>query len=231
MAGLAAQDARMTITTDPAPSTTDVRDLLARAAAVTADTIAIVTPEQLTNPTPCDELDVRAILAHLVGVVDRAAAMGRGEDPMSAPGTIDAEGDLWSEAFAAVVADNEKAWLDDAALERVVVLPWLTAPGGIALLGYVNELVVHTWDLAQGIGATPVWDDDVVAAAYEAISSGLPAEGRLEMFEKVRENMDTSRLPEGFGGAPFAEAVAVAADAPLIDRLVAYTGRRPATAT
>jgi uncharacterized protein (TIGR03086 family) len=229
MAGLEVQDAVMTITHDPAAQT-DVRDLFARAVATAADTIAAVRPDQLTAPTPCDELDVRGVLAHLVGVVDRAAAMGRGENPMDAPGTIPADGDRWVEAWSAVAADAEASWLDDAALERTVVLPWLTAPGAVALLGYVNELVVHTWDLAQGIGATPRWDDDVVEGALEAITSTLPAGGRLAMFEKIWEHMDTAGLPEGFRGAPFGEAVAVPDDAPLIDRVVAYTGRRPASA-
>jgi uncharacterized protein (TIGR03086 family) len=222
-------------TTNAAPTThttTDVRELLARAVTVGTETIAAVRADQLELPTPCDELDVRGILGHLVGVLDRAAAMGRGEDPMSSPGTIDVadEDDGWVAAWAAAVADVEAAWQDDEALDRIVVLPWLTAPGRTALLGYVNETVVHTWDLAQAIGSMPAWDDEVVAAAYGAIAGSLPPEGRLEMFEQIREHMDVEGLPDGFRGAPFGEAVTVPADAPPIDKLVAYTGRRPASA-
>jgi hypothetical protein len=53
----------------------------------------------------------------------------------------------------------------------------------------------------------------------------LPAEGRTEGYQAV-----VASLPEGtpVGGQPFGEAVPVPADAPLIDRLLGWTGRNPA---
>lgn len=48
------------------------------------------------------------------------------------------------------------------------------------------------------------------------------------MFERIMAGIDTTGLPDSFASAPFAEAVAVDADATPIDRLVAYNGRQPA---
>ena len=191
-------------------------------------TIDAVRTDQMTLPTPCDDLDVEALLGHLVGVVNRAAAIGRGEDAMTVPGTVACADSAWPEVWARAVAAADDSWRDDAVLGRIVVLPWATLPAGAALLGYLNEVVVHTWDLGQATGLQPAWDDEVVAAAHAAISHSLPAEGRSEMFRKMMEQFDTSDLPDGFGGPPFADAVAVSPTARPIDRLVAYTGRRPA---
>ena len=207
---------------------TDPRELFARGVAVTTATIAAVAPQQLDGKTPCDEMDVRALLAHLVGVADRAAAIGRGEDGMSVPGTSAAEDDDWASAWARAAARAQADWRRDGALEQTVVLPWATASGGETLLSYLEEIVVHTWDLGQATGQQPTWDDEVIEAAYRAISSTLPPVGRTAMFERIMAEMAASGAPAGSGGPPFAEAVPVAPDARPIDRLVAYTGRTPA---
>ncbi len=49
----------------------DPRPILDRAIASGGVAIAGVRPEQLTDPTPCTEMNVRALLAHLIGVLDR----------------------------------------------------------------------------------------------------------------------------------------------------------------
>lgn len=205
----------------------DSRELFRRAAAVTASTIAGVRPDQFGLPTPCTELDVRALLAHLIGVADRVVAIGRGENAMTVSGMRPVSGDDWGAAFASAVTDFDAAWSDGSAMTRTVVLPWATGPGAEILLGYVNELVVHTWDLARATGQDPTWDDEVVDGAWDAIAGSLPAEGRTAMFEAIQAQMAKAGVPAGFGGAPFAEAVPAPESATPIERLVAYTGRNP----
>lgn len=218
-------------TTTPSTATfahDDPRQLFGRGIAVGTATIAAVRADQMELPTPCDEYDVRRLLGHLVAVVHRAAAIGRGDDPMTMADTFTSADDAWSMAWSSAVADAENAWRDDAALERTVVLPWATLPGGAALLGYLNEVVVHTWDLAQATSQHPTWDDDVVRAAHIAIAHALPAEGRRELFEEILKKIDASAVRQPSAGAPpFAEAVAASTDARPIDRLVAFTGRQP----
>ena len=73
--------------TSPTSSTThdriDPRPILDRAIATGGSVIARVRPAQLADPTPCSEMDVRAMLGHLVAVLDRIAAVGQGEDPFA----------------------------------------------------------------------------------------------------------------------------------------------------
>ena len=65
--------------TTPTSSTTppfiDPRPILDRAIATGGAVIVGVQPDQLTAPTPCPEMDVRTMLSHLIGVLDRIAAL------------------------------------------------------------------------------------------------------------------------------------------------------------
>src|SRR3954452_24186178 len=65
--------------------TTDPRPAFAGAVALAVDTAAAVRPDQLDRPTPCQEYDVRALLGHLLSVLRRVAAVGRGAQPFSLP--------------------------------------------------------------------------------------------------------------------------------------------------
>jgi len=204
---------------------TDPRRLFSTVVATATDVIGRVRPEQLGDPTPCTEYTVRDLLGHLLGVLPRIAAMGRNTDPMSAgnepPVVAD---DAWLATWVAAAADAEAAWRDDAALERTITLPWATDAGAVALLGYASEVTVHTWDVATATGQQPAWNDEAVGLMLRLMRSWLPGEGRAEIFAAVHEKMGAAA--EGMPD-PFAEVVPVPADAPLIDQLVAWNGRRP----
>ena len=198
----------------------DPRSILDRAIATGGVVIAGVRPDQLTAPTPCPEMDVRAMLSHLVGVLDRIAALGNDEDPFSVIETHVPDDD-WSDAWAKSATHASDAWRDDAVLEGPMALPWIQGSGAEVLTSYFSELTVHTWDLAAATGRQPHWDDTVLTAALEARQI-RPAENRRAVFEEISAALGLEQV-----AVPFAEAVPVPADAPAIDRLVAWNGRDP----
>ena len=198
----------------------DPRPILDQAIATGGAVVRAVRPEQLTAPTPCTQMDVRAMLGHLVGVLDRIAALGRGDDPFAVTEPPVAD-DGWSDAWTAAVDRIAAAWRDDAVLERPMALPWIQGTGADVLASYFSELTVHTWDLAVATGQQPDWDDTVVSAALAA-RDFLPAENRLALFEEISAAMGMDEV-----AVPFAEVVAVPDHAPAIDRLVAWNGRDP----
>jgi uncharacterized protein (TIGR03086 family) len=166
---------------------TDPRPILARAIAAGAAVVAGVRPDQLTDPTPCSEMDVRAMLGHLVAVLDRIATLGNDEDPFSVIETH-APDDAWVDAWATSSARAADAWRDDATLERPMALPWIEGSGAEILTSYFSELTVHTWDLATATDQQPQWDDTVVTAALEARPI-MPAENRRELFEEISASL------------------------------------------
>jgi len=203
---------------------TDPRPLFASALDTAGAAIAAVRPDQLTNPTPCAEFDVRELLGHLTGVLLVVAAVGRGEDPFSVPDEALATDDGWTARFETNRARLEAAWKDGEALDRPTLIPWASESGAVALLTYTNEVTVHTWDLATATGQDPAWDPDVLEVANQEVGFVLPSEDRAEVFAEFKKNLspEFANVPD-----PFLDAVPVPEDAPLIDRIVAWSGRRP----
>lgn len=202
-------------------SATDPRPILDRAIATGGSVVAGIRPEQLADPTPCPDMDVRALLAHLIGVLDRVAALGVGADPFAVTDTPVA-GDRWPDAWRESGRRAADAWSDDAVLERPMALPWIEGSGAEVLASYFSELTVHTWDLATATGQRPDWDDTVVAAALDGARRILPAENRRALYEQISAARGLDAV-----AVPFAEAVPISDDAPTIDRLVAWNGRDP----
>ncbi|HEX3623450.1 MAG TPA: TIGR03086 family metal-binding protein [Acidimicrobiales bacterium] len=208
---------------EPPLDADDPRAVFAQAVALATAVIGRVVPEQLSNPTPCAEFDVRDLLGHLVVVLRRVAAIGRGDDAFGAGVLATVHGDRWQEAWVAAAHDVEVAWADDVALTRTVRLPWAEDTGAKTLVSYLNEVTVHTWDLATATGQRPAWDPKVLGLAFDGIRF-MPGEGRWAIFEAVRAEMPPAQ--RNFAD-PFADAVPVPEDAPLIDRLIAWNGRSP----
>ena len=204
----------------------DPRLAFAKAVALGTAVIGRVSPQQLTNPTPCPEYDVRALLGHLVTVLRRVAALGRGDDPFAPQVTAAVDADAFQQAWMAAANDVDDAWADDSVLQRTVRLPWKEDTGAAIVASYVNEVTVHTWDLATATGQRPAWDPEVLSLAFDGIRF-MPGQNRAAMFEALAERVPALRR----GAQPFADAVPVPDHAPLIDRLVAWNGRRPGAAS
>jgi uncharacterized protein (TIGR03086 family) len=219
-----AMDADTTSPNDPTDlAADDPRRALAGAVATLRSVMEQVRPDQWDAPTPCEAMTVAELQEHLVMVVRRIACAGRGEPlerwPMDAADV--APGD-WLDAVTAAAHDVQAAW-PDRVLGEERQLPWGTFTGSQVAAVYTNEVVVHTWDLARATGQSPTWDDAVLSVAWAAIRSQLPEPERAPMWDQARQY-----LPEGeVWEDPFADAVAVPDDAPLIDRLVAWNGRDP----
>jgi uncharacterized protein (TIGR03086 family) len=187
---------------------TDPRPAFATAVETAVDAMGAVRPEQLSGPTPCTEFDVATLLGHLLSVLRRVAAVGRGESPFSVPQVSTDVPDGWGAAARAAADDVLAVWTDDALLDRELTLPYGTHRGAVALATYTGELSTHTWDLAAATGQSPAWDDAAVAVGLAGTHHVLPADGRGERI-------------------PVALVVPVPGDAPLIEQLVGWQGRVP----
>ncbi|RZU50126.1 uncharacterized protein (TIGR03086 family) [Krasilnikovia cinnamomea] len=168
-------------------------DQLADVVERTGRLIAGITPEQWTDPTPCAEWDVRALVTHIVGGNALFAAQLSGET-----GTPEGYGDSADRMLAAFRAPG--------ALDKVVTVPFGQVPATIALHLRLADLMVHGWDLARATGQRADYPDDVVEQALAFSRSALPL---------VRKQ-----------DGPFAPSEPVDDDAPVLDRLAAFLGRK-----
>jgi uncharacterized protein (TIGR03086 family) len=186
------------IATDPRPHYRAALDWV-------AELLAEVRPGQWRGATPCPEFDVEGLLRHLVATVNKIRVIGEGGSPFTMPFQIPPTAD-YPAAFAEARARMWTVWSDDALLDSEVTVPWGSAPGRGAVWGYVNETLVHGWDLAVATGQATEADAETAEATL-AVARRLIPEDRGE-------------------GYPFAAVVASAPDAGPTERLANWSGRR-----
>jgi uncharacterized protein (TIGR03086 family) len=165
-----------------------------------AGVVGDITPDQLDRPTPCTEYTVRGVLGHMIGGATAFAAAYRGETA--------AEPDLSDvlAGFGPALQGLGGSMSAPGALDRTVAAPFGEVPGETFARFIVLDGLVHGWDMATATGQVYEPSDELVAAA--------------DAF--ARQALDPLR-----DGQTFAEAVEPAPDASPIERLAAYTGRRP----
>lgn len=185
---------------------TDPRPLYRRALLWVHSLLAGIGPEQLTRPTPCPEFDVRNLLGHLVATVDRVRTIGEGGEVFAVPHVVTGvPDDGWADAFVAATEKMWTVWDDDARLDTSVSAPWGTVPGRAAIWGYLNETLVHGWDLAVATGQDAEADPELAQAALAIAEQLIPAEHREATV-------------------PFGPVVAPAASAGPTERLANWSG-------
>ena len=163
------------------------------------------------EPTPCREWDVRELVNHLLveqlwvppllagrtvaEVGDRFDGDQLGKDPKAA----------WDAASEAALA----AFDEPSALQRTVHLSYGDTPASTYCWEMTADLVVHSWDLARGIGGNEALDPELVAVVYERTEPHAAALHESGLFDPP---------------------VAVPPGADLQVRLLALFGRRAAPA-
>src|SRR4051812_16057231 len=143
--------------------------LLRRALAEAAPFVEAVTAADLDRDTPCAGWDVRALLAHVVGqnhgfaraVLHGDADVSQFQPRAPGPDTLAAEwrasADELAEAFTTAPPDRQVRLVEISADVRFSVPT-------VATFQLVDTLI-HTWDLARGIGRPYRPAPDLAAAA------------------------------------------------------------------
>ncbi|MDZ7674564.1 MAG: TIGR03086 family metal-binding protein [Acidimicrobiales bacterium] len=201
---------------------TDPRPQFTAAAQTLRSVVAGIDPSQFERPTPCTDMNARELIDHIGMAVGRVTAAGRRQPLEEWPTEGFSVGDDVAAAMDALIENATTAWGDDRLAESVT-LPWTTLAGAQALAVYVNEVLVHSWDLARATDQDTSFDDDAIAVAEAIIHQELPDPVRGPMWDAFKAEM-----PEGIPfDPPFADAVDVADDAPPTVRLAAWNGCQP----
>jgi len=186
---------------------TELSALFRRAAEGFGRHVHAITNSQWNDPTPDTEWDVRMLVNHVtveqlwaaplmggasVGEIgDRFDGDQLGDDPRAA----------WDAALAASLA----SFSAPGALTGTVDLSRGATPREEYCWEMTTDALIHSWDLARGIGADDTLDAELVALIYERI---LPHVAELEA--------------SGMFGKP----IPVPDDAPLQTKLLAVVGRQ-----
>jgi uncharacterized protein (TIGR03086 family) len=186
----------------PAPQSPPTDELQSAEAtlAVLQDVLRGITNDEWTKQTPCREFDVARLTDHLMNSI---ASIG------SAAGATFPErdrGDPVEQQVVLAARPALNAWRHRG-LDGTVTLGPNEMPAKV-MAGILSlEFLVHAWDYAKATGRA--------VAAPDALS------------DYVMGLATTIITPQGRSNAGFDDPIDVAADAGALDRLIAYTGRRP----
>jgi uncharacterized protein (TIGR03086 family) len=183
---------------------------LGPAAARLVDLLAGIKDDQLGAPTPCPDYTLGDLLDHVGSLALAFTACARKE--VDSPYVTGRPGDAgqlaadWRTSIPHDLTELAKAWRDQAAWDGMTRVGGLDLPGEIAGVIGLDELVVHGWDVARA--TEQPYDVDI--ASLEACMVFL------------------SQPVDRTSSALFGPVVAVADDAPLLDRVIGLSGREPA---
>ena len=180
------------------------------AQAAFTERVHAVTPDQWQLGTPDAQWTVADLVGHLVDEHRWAAPLLTGLDMDAARAVVAGlgpagDGAALVRAWDRAAATAAGAFRAGGALTGQVAITRGWVPAVEYLEEMVLDLIVHAWDLG-------------VATGYP---EPLPAGAVAAIYPLAQAIVD--RTPSGMFDAP----VDVNADAPVIDRLVALTGRRP----
>jgi uncharacterized protein (TIGR03086 family) len=178
----------------------EVLDQLDQLGPLLAGVVGGIRADQLDSPTPCAEFTVRGVLEHMIGGATTFAAAFRGIEP----GPPDTSAVLAT--FGPALTGLAEAMHSPGALDRTIQAPFGDVPGDTFARFVVLDGLVHGWDLATATGQ-PYEPPDALVAEVQAFAPSV--------VESLRD------------GDIFASAVEPRSPATPIERLVAFTGRRP----
>jgi len=179
--------------------------------------LRLVTAGQWSAPTPCTDWDIRALVNHVaqanlnyVRLLDGASAADflRLRD-------ADALGTEPVDAFDASARACAEAYAGPGALQRVVDHPSGKLTGAQALAVRTTDTIIHTWDLAQAIGADDTLDPDLLAWIEANIH---------EIYAGMAETPVSDQTTHRFYAAPAGD---LPPGASTQDRLLNLFGRTP----
>lgn len=174
--------------------------------------LTAIGPTQWTQPTPCTEWDVRALVNHVLlgtrmsiqildGLPREQVIAGLDDDLLT--GVADPVA-----AFTDLAEQMVAGFSGPTGLDGVVAHPAGDFPRAVFIGFRVADGALHAWDLARAIGASEPLDEDLVRFLWE------DAQPRRDMM------LATGMFGDGPSGT-------VADDEPLQRRYLDLVGRRP----
>jgi uncharacterized protein (TIGR03086 family) len=184
----------------------ELLDALEMAFDHTTAILAGVRPDQLDQPTPCRDWDLRAVIGHMTAIVVNCGLGAAGDDRLPRVLTVPLEPDVAAQ-FRAAADRTLTAWRAVDLATGEVNIGRAPRPARVALGINLLDTSTHSWDVARATGQDPT----------------LPA-GLAETVLAVGRGFVDDDLRRSAGFDP-------ALDAPdgtgPTGALVAFLGRRP----
>lgn len=181
----------------------DISDRYRRIAAAFTERVHAVPADAWDNPAPCEGWVARDVVGHMVEWMPPMLSQAAGVDLPAGPSVADDPVGAWDVMNAGI-----QAMLDDPDIaQREFIhehIPRMSVPDAVNMV-MVNDVFLHTWDLARATGLDETLDRDEAAAMFA---------GMEPMDEMLRSS------------GQYGPRVAVPDDADAQTKLMAFIGRQ-----
>jgi uncharacterized protein (TIGR03086 family) len=186
---------------------TELKSLFRRAAEGFGRHVHAVADTQWHDPTPCDDWDVRTLVNHVTVEQLWVPPLAGGSSVADVGDRLDGDqlGNAPIAAWDAALEASLRAFEAPGALDGTVMLSSGERPMAEYCWEMTTDALIHSWDLARGIGADEALDPELAELVHERT---------LPIAEQLQES------------GMFKPPVPVPDDAPLQTRLLALFGRR-----
>jgi uncharacterized protein (TIGR03086 family) len=163
--------------------------------------------DELAGPTPCAGWSMAALLVHIIGFTSaftQAARKSVGTPGTDAPPPAPDPAELpvhWRSRLPVLLEELATAWREPTAWTGTARVGGGTMPAASIGAFGMNELVMHSWDLARASGQDYAADPRILEALIDLLAQS----------------------PEGAFGPP----IVIAEEESLLDHAVALAGRDP----
>ncbi|WP_406692858.1 TIGR03086 family metal-binding protein [Saccharopolyspora sp. ID03-671] len=180
---------------------------LVQAVATLKQVVAGISPSQLSAPTPCAEFDVRGLINHLLRWGPSFEAAARGELVPAAAEVVDRTSGDWPKALLSQLTRIAHAWSAPDAWTGETHMGGPSRYPSDLVGGLITvEHTVHAWDLTRASDTEATWSTDTLTHVLAVV---------------------TRTAPRGREMGAYAPEVPVPEDSPVLDKIVAKTGRNP----
>jgi uncharacterized protein (TIGR03086 family) len=179
-----------------------------QALASTRRYVANIKPDQMSNPTPCAEYDVRTLLNHIVGGNLWVAPLVGGQTIAQVGDRYDGDvlGDDPVASYDASATSAADAFNAPGAMAAPAAVSYGPVPGEIYAGHRFIDVLIHGWDLAKATGQDTTLAPELVVACRQVV------EPQMDLLA---------------GSGMFGTQQPVGADADAQTQLLATLGRRP----
>ncbi|MGZ4609440.1 MAG: TIGR03086 family metal-binding protein, partial [Actinomycetes bacterium] len=154
-----------------------------------------IADHQWSDPTPCANWDVRALVAHVVDEQRWVPFLLSGGSVANAGDRFSGDplGDDPKGAWRRESRSAREAFHAEGALDHTVALSYGDTSARDYLWEMTRDLAVHAWDLARGIGADEHLDPELVRRIHHETQKdveSLAASGLFDPPAPIRSNAD-----------------------------------------
>lgn len=165
-----------------------------------------VADDDWDNPSPNKEWTAKQTLGHVIWGMKRMTAAVTGDPAPGEQAEAEVAGERPAETWDGVREKLLHALDHHGVLHKEIETPFGAMTVDDALGRFLFDTVTHTWDIAQAAGIDAAIPDDLAEKSLKLL---------MALGDAIR------------GPGVFDEAIDIDENAPIQDKLIAYSGRQP----